>query len=54
MSRDRLIFPKERLLLTHLMKIHTLNCKSKTEPVFKHFSIKFYDPWKTSKIPSNP
>lgn len=30
------------------MKIHTLNDKSKPEPVFKHRSIKAYDPRKTS------
>jgi len=46
LSRDWLIFPKEHLLLTYFVKIHTLNHKSKTEPVFKYCLIKVYDPWK--------
>lgn len=49
--RDRFISPKEHMLLKHLMKIHTLKLKSKTEPVFKHCSVQAYDPWKTSLKP---
>jgi len=55
-SRDRSIFLKEHLLLTLPRKIKTINPKSKPEPVFKHCSIKAYNPWNRIlfKISSNP